>query len=48
MVPQLASENCCINHCWGVYEQNSIVNSVRADDRTAELAIIASNKCGPK
>ena len=37
---------CCIKHCWGVYEQNSIVNSVRVDDWTAELAIIGSNEIG--
>ena len=28
---------------WGIYEQNSTVNSVCVDDWTAELAIIASN-----
>ena len=37
---------CCIKHCWGVYEQNSIVNNVSVDDWTAELAIIASNEIG--
>ena len=37
---------CCIKHCWGVYEQNIIVNSVSVDDWTAELAIIASNEIG--
>ena len=36
----------CIKHCWGVYEQNSIVNSVHVDDWTVELAIIASNDTG--
>ena len=30
-------------HCLGVYKQNSIVNSVRVDDWTAEWAVIASN-----
>ena len=40
MVSQLANEHCCINHCWGVYGQTSIVNSVRVDDRTAEFATI--------
>ena len=40
---KLENEFCGINHCWGVYEQNSIVNWVRVDDWTAELAIIASN-----
>ena len=32
-----------IKNCSGVYEQTSIVNNVRVDDGTAELAIIASN-----
>ena len=32
-----------ISHCQGVYEQNSIMNTVRADGRTAELMIIANN-----
>ena len=32
-----------MKHRWGVYEQNSIVNSVRVDDSTDELAIIANN-----
>ena len=30
----------------GVYEQNSIVNSVRVDCWTAELAVTASNEIG--
>ena len=30
-------------HCCGVYYQNSTVNIVRVDNRTAELVIIASN-----
>ena len=34
----------CIKHCWG--EQNSTVNSVHADDWTAELAISASKGQG--
>ena len=34
-----------VKHCWGVYEQNSTVNSVLVDDWKAEVAIIASN-CG--
>ena len=42
------SENvpCCIKHCCGVYEQNSIVNSVdvHVDDWTAKWAIIAGNE----
>ena len=38
---KLRNEHCCIKHCWRVYEQNSIVNSV--DDWTAEWAMIASN-----
>ena len=32
-----------IKDCWGVYEQNSRVNSVHVDGWIAELAIIASN-----
>ena len=27
---------CFIKHCWGVYEQNSIVKCVCVDDGTAE------------
>ena len=42
-VAQLPNELICIKHCWGVYQQNSIVNSVRVDDWAAERAIIASN-----
>ena len=41
MASQLENEPCCIKHCWGVYEQNSIVNSVHEDDWTAERVIIA-------
>ena len=26
MASQLENENCCVKHCWGVCEQNSIVN----------------------
>ena len=37
------NELCCIKHCWGVYEQDSLVNSVGVDDWTAEWAMIASN-----
>ena len=36
MASQLANELCYIKHCWGVYEQNSIVNSARVDYWTAE------------
>ena len=43
MASQLANEYACIKHCRGVYEKNRIVNSVRVDDWTAELAITASN-----
>ena len=32
-----------VKHSWGVYEQNSIVNSVRVDDWTTEWKVIASN-----
>ena len=42
----LANQLCCVKHvkhCWGVYGQKSIVNSVGVDCWTAELAIIASN-----
>ena len=31
------------DHCSVVYEQNSIVNSIRTDNWTAERAIIGSN-----
>ena len=40
----LVNEHCCIKQCWGVYEQNSIVNSVRIDDWTAKWAIITGNE----
>ena len=43
MASQLENELCCIKHCWGVYEQNSIVNNAPVYDWTAEWAIIASN-----
>ena len=43
MASQLVNGFCCIKHYWGVYEQKSKVNSIRVDDWTAELAIIASN-----
>ena len=42
MASQLVNELDCIKHCWSVYEQNSIVNSVSVDDWTVECAIIAS------
>ena len=41
MASHLGNGLRCINHCWG--EQNSIVNSVRVNDWTAELAIIAND-----
>ena len=37
------NEHCYNKHCWGIYGQNNIVNSVRVDDWTAEWAIIVSN-----
>ena len=43
MASQLENKLCCVKHCWDVYEQNSIVHSVRVDDWTSEWAIIASN-----
>ena len=42
MAFQLDNGPCCTKHFWDVYEQNKIMNSVRVDDWTAELAIIAS------
>ena len=33
----------CIKHCLGVYEQNSIVNSVGVDDWIAEWELIAKD-----
>ena len=43
MVSQLENELGFIKDCWGVYGQNSRVNSVHVDGWIAELAIIASN-----
>ena len=40
MASQLVNEHCYIKHCWSVYEQHNIVNSVRVDDWRAELTII--------
>ena len=40
---QFENELCCIKHCWGVYEQNNIVNSVGVNDGKAEWSIIAGN-----
>ena len=37
------NELCCIKHCRFVYEQNSIVNSVRVDVGKAESEITASS-----
>ena len=45
MVPMLVNEPYCIMHCGRVCEQNSIVDSVRVGDWTAEWVIIASNAC---
>ena len=42
MVSQLENELCCIKHYFGVAKQNSIMNSARVDDWTAELAITGS------
>ena len=36
MASQLENELSCIKHCLGVYEKNSIVNSVRVDIGTTE------------
>ena len=43
MASQLVNEFCCIKHCRGFYERDSVC----VDDWTAEWAIIASNavKC---
>ena len=35
--------NIVVELCWVVYEPNSIENSIRLDDWTAEYVIIASN-----
>ena len=43
MASQVGNGIGCIEHCWGVYHQNSIVNNARVDDWIAELVIIASN-----
>ena len=43
MAFQLANELACINHFWGVYEQNSIVNSVHVVGWKVKWATIASN-----
>ena len=41
---QLEIEFYCMKHCWGIYEQNSIVNNdARVYDWTHEWAMIASN-----
>ena len=44
MASQLDNELCCVNHCWGAYEEYSIVSSFRIDDWTAELGIIAKKR----
>ena len=43
MVVKFAKEHCCSWHCCHIYGQNSIINSVRGDDWTTELAITAGN-----
>ena len=43
MASGLTNEVCCIMHCRGNYEKNSIVNSVLVDDWKTEWAIIPSN-----
>ena len=40
---RLVNERCCIKHCWGTYEENSIVNSVRINEWPTEWAIVDSN-----
>ena len=47
MTSLLANEHSCIKHCWGIYEQNSHVNTVRVVNWTAERVITASNGSGP-
>ena len=42
MASQLMNKIYCVKNCWGVYEQNSTVNTVRVDDFTTEWAIIAN------
>ena len=44
MTSQLENEPWYNKPCWGVYEQNSIVNSVHVDDWTAEWEIIPNNE----
>ena len=43
MASHLGHEVCCVRHCYDVYEQNSIVNSVSVDDWTAESENIAND-----
>ena len=43
MISQIENKPCCIKHCWGVDKKNGIVNHIRADDWTAEWAIIAGS-----
>ena len=35
----------CIKLCWGVFEPNSIVNSVRVNDWTAKWTTIVGTDC---
>ena len=43
MAFQLANELACIKYFWGVYEQNSIMNSVRVGGWKVKWVIISSN-----
>ena len=42
MACQLENELRYVKNCLSVYEQNSLVNSFRVDDKTPESVIIAS------
>ena len=41
---QIENERSSMRHFWGVYEQNSIVNSVCVDDWTAKRVISFGNE----
>ena len=43
MATMLANDLCSTKDCWGVSEKIALRIIVRADDWTAERAIIASN-----
>ena len=47
MTSQLKNGPCFIMHCRDIYEENSIVNSVRVDDWATVLLIIAGNGFSP-